>query len=228
MCLAFEKPLSGCHGKDQGQCFDLSNTEKRTDNVHTLLVDNSLERQELMTARPIGERRDTIHGWNTETRGGQFEIGVDTSEKHSGTRSAFLKSIIPVPRGFGDLSQRFQASDYLGKRLRMSAWVKTKITSGWAALWLRIDGDWTDTKPGCFDNMYDRPITGATEWTRYSLVVDVPEKSKYVVFGCFLNGIGQVWVDDVSFDAVSTNVPLTGPYAVDRRTPINLNFEEHQ
>lgn len=111
----------------------------------------------------------------------------------------------------------------------MTAWVKASDVKGRVQLWLRVDGDWkrASMKPGCFDNMDDRPITGSSDWTKYELVVDVPTTSTYIAFGMMLIGKGHAWLDDVSFRVVPNSVPLTGRYAktaVDEAQ--NLDFEE--
>jgi len=110
----------------------------------------------------------------------------------------------------------------------MSAWMKTKLTSGKAHLWVRVDGDWKDSpaKRGCFDNMNDRAPKGTTDWTRYDLVVDVPPTSKQIGFGGMLDGTGEMWVDDISFEEVSKSVPLTGEW-IETNEPGNLGFEEN-
>jgi len=173
--------------------------------------------------------KDPVPGWFAETREGDFEIGLDTTEKHGGTSSAHMKSVVASPREFGNLTNWFMAREYIGKRLRMTAWVKTKLTSGTAQLWLRIDGDWeSGAQHGCFDNMNDRPIKGVTDWTKYNLVVDVPKNSTDIVFGFMLIGTGEAWLDDVNFEAVGKDVPLTGDFGgTKRKSPANLNFEEH-
>jgi hypothetical protein len=109
----------------------------------------------------------SIDEWWPETYD-QFEIGLDSDEKHSGTRSAYIKSVVSKPTEFGELSQTFVTNNYFGKRIKMSAWVKSRLTSGTTQLWIRVDGEWTTDKPGCFDNMEDRPITGDTNWSQYS------------------------------------------------------------
>lgn len=48
-----------------------------------------------------------------------------------------------------------------------------------------------------------------------------------IVFGLMLIGEGQIWLDDVSFEAVSKDVPLTGKKPCGYpEYPVNLNFEE--
>ena len=171
-------------------------------------------------------------GWiYSATNKKDFEVGLDTSQKHSGTRSAYLKSIVEQPAPFGNLSSWSGAEEYISKRLRMTAWVRTELLDGKAQLWLRVDGDWkkASVKQGCFDNMDDRPITGSTDWRKYELVVDIPETSTLIALGLMLIGKGVCWLDDVSFEAVSKDVPLTGKFRDEKwkkATPRNLSFEE--
>lgn len=177
------------------------------------------------------EDKEQIPGWITYTDKGNFEVGIDKQEKHSGTTSAYLKSITSNSKEFGNLMQTFVPKTYLGKRLRMTAWVKTKLTSGTAQLWVRVDGERNSdsTKPGCFDNMDDRPIKGDTGWNKYSIVVDIPENSTHVWFGLMLIGTGQIWLDDVTVESVGKDVPLTGKYTTStspkKEEPLNLGFE---
>lgn len=175
---------------------------------------------------------NSVSGWFSETRAGDFEIGIDSTEKHSGTKCAYIKSRVKNPKEFANLLQSFVPRDFLGKRVRMTAWIKSKITTGSAHCWARLDGEWSKTdagiRSGSFDNMTDRPISGTTDWTQYSIVIDVPEESTDLWFGCMLSGTGQVWIDDVSFKAVSKDVPLTGISSgvQSKRQPLNLNFED--
>lgn len=177
------------------------------------------------------EQKKAPTGWIYKaTDKNDYEVGLDLNEKHSGTRSGYLKSIVADPKPFGNLMSYFAPAEYLEKRLQMCAWVKSELESGTAQLWLRVDGDWKPAvKPGSFDNMDDRPIEGSTDWHQYELVVDIPKTSTGVAFGLMLLGKGQAWLDDVSFEEVSEDVPLTGKYASSHRTkvrPENLSFED--
>ena len=173
-----------------------------------------------------------IHEWELEPKG-EFEIGLDTTEKHSGTRSVYIKSSVDKPSDFGQISQAFVPNNYLGKRVKLSGWAKTKIKSGEAQLWILVEGDWENMyRRGCFDNMDDRPIKADTDWTQYNMVVDIPETSNHVRIGAFLNGTGTIWVDDFSLEAVDKSLPLTGAYAelkgCGKKEPVNMSFEEDE
>lgn len=167
-------------------------------------------------------------GWTfSSANSDDYDAGIDEKIKHSGTRCVYLKSIVAEPRPLAYLSQGFSPEPYLGKRLRMTAWVKSNCNGGKVQLWLRIAGDWANssTKPNCFDNMEDRPIHDVTDWTQYKIVVEVPDTSTFIDFGLMLTGSGQAWVDDFSFETVGDDVALTSNDRNSKSEPFNLNFE---
>lgn len=89
---------------------------------------------------------------------------------------------------------------------------------------MRVDGP--DKQVLSFDNMQDRSIRGTTGWTRYQIVLDVPDDGVNIAFGVLLGGLGQVWVSDIQFEVVSTIVPTTALVTSYPDKPVNLNFEE--
>jgi erythromycin esterase len=103
--------------------------------------------------------------------------------------------------------QSSEPEEYLGKRVRMSANVKSQEIRNWAGLWMRIDGQ-NETILG-FDNMEKRPIKGTTDWTKYEIVLDVPQNTVRICFGILLAERGQVWVDEWKLEAVDSSVPTT-------------------
>jgi hypothetical protein len=97
----------------------------------------------------------------------EYEMAVDPKGGKSGKACAFICGRTADPQGFGTLMQTFDAAECAGKRLRLSASVKSEGITKWAGLWMRVDGA---TPPGqqrpavlAFDNMQNRPITG-NEW----------------------------------------------------------------
>jgi RNA polymerase sigma factor (sigma-70 family) len=145
------------------------------------------------------------HGWFLSDAK-DFESGIDVSDSHSGDECAYLKSVASRPRTFGFLSKSIKPGPYLGNRLKMSAWVKTKLENeATVQLWLRADGAWKN-RVGCFDNMYKRAIAGATEWTKHAVSVDVPATAERILFGVLLNGKGKVWIDEVALELLNDEV----------------------
>lgn len=159
-----------------------------------------------------------------------FDAVIDTSTAHSGTQCAHMYPKKNTGSGeWGTLMQQIAPDEFLGKRVRMSLWCKTKKISGWVAPWMRVDGEKrSDTLS--FDNFCNRHIKGTTDWTQYQIVLDVPKKSSNVAFGVMLGGSdGQLWIDDVSFEIVGADVPATdcSCFRKDKsRRPVNLDFEE--
>lgn len=112
--------------------------------------------------------------------------------------------------------QTCSAREYLGKRIKMTGFIKTQDIKNWAGMWLRIDGK-ANKNSLSFDNMQDRPIQGTTEWKQYTIKLDVPENAFTLNFGALLKGTGKVWFDDVKFEIIQTTEILLDPS--------NLDFE---
>lgn len=152
-----------------------------------------------------------------------YEQGVDAEVMFNGKKSAYLRSKGPEPEGFGTLMQTFQATAYLNKRLRYSAYVKSEEVENWAGLWMRVDGVEKGTSL-CFDNMQNRPIKGTTDWQPYEIVLNVPQDSTNIAFGILLEGSGQVWLSDIQFTEVTTDIPVTDLTKSYPDQPENLDF----
>ena len=164
----------------------------------------------------------TLAGWFLAgSTPGDYSVSIE-SKAHSGKQCAQLRSIVPKPTGFGTLMQMFDASEYRGKNLRVTAFVKTADVADWAALWMRVDG--AAGQVLAFDNMMKRPITGTTGWAQYSIVLNVPANANAIGFGVLLNGPGSVLVDDFVFDTVGPEVATTGSPRLPG-SPANLDFE---
>src|SRR5688572_24720698 len=131
-----------------------------------------------------------------------FEVGSDFGEKHGGRASAYIRTLVPKlgQSQFGTLIQSVRADGYLGKRIRLSGWLRTMGSIGpeGAGLWLRVDG----ISSSAFDNMGSRRITRATEWQEASIVADVPDDAVGLTYGVIFKSAGVVWADDFRLEIV--------------------------
>ncbi|MGA3344916.1 MAG: M56 family metallopeptidase [Terracidiphilus sp.] len=155
-----------------------------------------------------------------------YQTGVDKTMTQNSQPSAYLKSIVPVSDGFGTLMQQISASDYVGKRVRLRAWVRSKDVGGWAGVWMRVDKEKTMV---AFDNMENRAIKGTRPWKQCEVVLDVPDDATGIFFGILLSGSGEVWMNDVSFEIVGKDVPITSQPSSEPALPTrpsNLKFTE--
>ena len=164
-----------------------------------------------------------------------YNVGIDSMVVHGGSRSAYIQFRGFEPHGWATVMQTFRADEYRGKRVRLSAFVKTENLEAGALLWMRVEGP--DDSVLAFDNMGDRPIRGATDWRSYDVVLEIPKRAQAVAIGLVLEGWGRVWVDDVTVSLVGTDVAPTAPLGPARARgraspvtptgdrPLNLDFE---
>jgi C-terminal processing protease CtpA/Prc len=181
-----------------------------------------------------------VTGWGQFGSPAAFRIGEDRTIVHGGTASGHVTARSATPTGFGAFNQMIRPDNYRGKRVRFSAYVRTRGVSGGsgAGLWMRVDGDGGMLQ---FDNMGSRTIRGTTDWKLVSVVLDVPSNATGIVFGLLLSGPGEAWIDDASLDVVGTDVPSTNTaeptsnpdmaeqqrktYETRPLAPLNMGFE---
>jgi hypothetical protein len=156
-----------------------------------------------MQSRPADEAKWFLAGSNRK----DYVQAMDSQTLREGKPSLSLSSTIPTPAGFGTAMQNVAPTDYLGKRVRLSAWVKTAKVPDWAGLWMRVDGP--EKAMLAFDNMGKRPIKGTTDWTRHDLVLDVAPTARNLAFGLLLSGPGQAWLNDLRLEVVDSTVAVT-------------------
>lgn len=171
-------------------------------------------------------------GWITAgSHPNSYEMSLFTDFCHSGTKCARLCSTTEAIDGFGTLMQSVKADSYRGKRIKLTAYVKSESVDDWAGLWMRVDAGREFVS---FDNMQNRPIKGDTDWTQYHVVLDVPEKSTSISFGVLLSGAGCLWLDDCELKVVGLDVPSTDTTWDNRscgiqyqnHRPINMDFSQ--
>ena len=166
-----------------------------------------------------------IDGWFLAgSKPRSYKTGLDKSVYKTGSSSAFLESTDKKIEGFGTLMQTCLADEYLGKKVKMTAYVKSKDVSDWAGMWFRIDSNETGRSLS-FDNMQDRPIKGNNDWTKCEIILNVPQESYTLNFGILLSGTGKVWFDNISFEVVGASEATTGSNTSHvKKTPTNLDF----
>ncbi|TAH39907.1 MAG: hypothetical protein EYC69_12430 [Bacteroidetes bacterium] len=156
-----------------------------------------------------------------------YDMGIDKGAGQDGKNAATIKSNTSKVKGFGTLMQNCSPESFLGKRIRMSGFMKSIDVDDKAGLWLRVDQA-NSEKPLAFDNMLSRPVTGTTAWKNYEIVLDVPSNATNLAYGALLVGTGQIWFDKLKFEIVDQSVPTTVMGKADRMPlpkPLNLDFD---
>jgi hypothetical protein len=152
----------------------------------------------------------------------KYAMSSDSSVTCNSSVSLSLKSTTAASQSdFGtvmsdDKATRAVPLAFLGKRVRLSGFVRADQVTGWAGLWMRVDGPGgysTNGRPAqvlAFDNMQNRPITGTTDWAQYQVVLDVAASAVNLAYGILLSAEGSTWLSGVNVEVVDATVPTTG------------------
>ncbi len=156
-----------------------------------------------------------------------YKMGIDRQVVHTGNASGYLHSqFVTEAAEFATMMQQFKADKFLGKRLKLSCFIKCEDVDQFAGAWMRVDDQLGDVLQ--FDNMGNRPIKGTLDWNFYSIVLDVPSRSQMISFGVLLQGKGKLWVNQFQFEEVPETYATTNlevmPELLDE--PVNLSFDE--
>ena len=151
-----------------------------------------------------------------------YEVGLDP------VRSGQVTILSRAQRsdGFVTLMQTIDASPFRQNRLCLRSDLSTALDSGWAAIWMRIDG--FNGKTIRFDNLSKREadgrLVGVQEWVERKIVLDVPDAAETISYGFMMEGIGQSWCKAFSLETVDASVPLTSHAKGMIFVPTNLDF----
>lgn len=130
-------------------------------------------------------------GWRM--RGGEYAV-VDECA-HGGRQSLRLRA-----DGRDDLAAatiELPAAGLVGKRVRVSTWLRTRDVMDTATPWLRADDG-----ERAMSLAFDFPAHGTVDaWTESVAEIEVPP-AKTVSFGVALIGAGTAWFDDVRVEVI--------------------------
>lgn len=175
------------------------------------------------------------NGWSSGSTGinsNAYLMGIDSQVQFQGQRSLSVQSqegLVNVT-SHGALIQ--YARGYQGKRVRFSAWMRSRDVKDWAGAFLHVDADGTErffgsSRPAL--KAEDLPLgaggaTAVEQWTEVSLVADVPNMpAASVSMGAIVVGRGKVWLSAMRFEEVGPDVPLTPTrIGMPLRTPAEL------
>src|SRR5262249_44018423 len=97
--------------------------------------------------------------------GGQRSVRI---ERRPDSAQAFSGVILTIPADFG------------GSRIQLSGFVRTEDVTGFAAMWMRLDGN---SGSVAFDTMQNLNVHGTTDWKEYTITVPVRPDGRSLYFG---------------------------------------------
>jgi hypothetical protein len=192
------------------------------------------------TTAPTGPASSDVQpimpaNWGGSQRLISYRVGRSNRAAHSGNGSVAIFGSDSSSIFAASFSQSFKADQYLGKRVRFRAWVRSEnVAARIAGLWMRVD---THGQVIAFDNSSNHSERGTKDWHQVDIILDVPLDAVGISFGGILEGSGLLVIDDATFDVIPATGPttdqLTDPLEIDNSSfyanlgtaPLNLNFE---
>jgi hypothetical protein len=136
-----------------------------------------------------------------------YRIGSGPAEESTGKVPLFIQACNTTAMlGHGALERVLLAGDYAGRRIRVVGHVRNE-SKGAAYFYLNAIG-----REGRMLSTTHLPIISSKGWENLSLVADMPDSAITMDIGITLwsNGRGRVWLDRVTIEGVSSNVPPAG------------------
>jgi RNA polymerase sigma factor (sigma-70 family) len=129
------------------------------------------------------------------------------------TGSADYLAAAPGAMSAGPTGSRFvlhaatEGSSLLGKRIRVSGWMKAKDVGNWAGVSLHVAN--MNGRISASDDTFDRPIHGTMGWQPVAMVTDLPKEPCFIYLAPTLYGAGEIWCDDFQIDLAAPETPIT-------------------
>jgi hypothetical protein len=132
-----------------------------------------------------------------------YTATLDRTVAYEGSSSGLLKSKSLESNTSATLMQAARATAFRGKRIKFSAYLRTRDVTQSAGLWIRAED--ADGGIVAFRNSQTpwasaSRVRGDSEWTRVQMIVSLPSSSVAMFYGVQLFGPGSVWIDKARFD----------------------------
>jgi erythromycin esterase len=127
--------------------------------------------------------------------------GLDSLVKHSGKYSLRLIAYGKTAIGVG---HSFETRTPIGKSIQLAGWIKCENLSGFAGLWMRVDGP--NRSMLAFNNMHDSAVAGNRDWSHFAFSLPVDSSAVDIAFGTIVAGTGRAWFDDLEMTVDGTPI----------------------
>lgn len=169
-------------------------------------------RQAAPTDADVGPARAWVpFGWTKAgARPDLYDVGIDPLVRRTGNHSAYIAARAGVAHGtWATLSQGIDASGYVGRRIRVAAWIR-RDSPGPCQGFVGIDGEFEGKRLALgFSSELENPQLCGADWEHFSIVLDVPQHARRMVYGYRLSGPGRVWIDDITVGTVDNAVSVS-------------------
>ncbi len=147
-------------------------------------------------------------------------VNVDNQIVHSGRWSVRFDRDPTSEGGFSVITKSIPV-DFAGGEVELHGYFRTKDVAGYAALWMREDGEGQMLK---LENMASQHVDGTREWSEYTIKLPIDANARQLVFGVLLAGSGTLWADDLRL--LVDDKPIAEAKPMDR--PLTVLDTDHQ
>jgi erythromycin esterase len=122
-----------------------------------------------------------------------YRAGGDAPSASYPSGLLWLSSVSNI--GSGYTAGTIPVATYRGKRLRLTGALEAAGVDKGAEAWMVVSGP--NGKVESFDYMLDRSLQGTTDWTPFTIALDVPKDARAIRFGLLLRGRGRLWATNL-------------------------------
>jgi hypothetical protein len=141
------------------------------------------------------------------------DFGTGTTKGMNGERAVYVANNQYYSRG-ASMTRDIPLEAWRGKRIRLSLRLKNEDGArGWAGMSIA----YSDTNGSA---VTDRNVRSGTDgWQTHRFVVDVPYNATALSLSAGVRGQGKLWVDGITLEAVSADVPVNETRRIIRTAP---------
>jgi hypothetical protein len=159
------------------------------------------------------------------TWAGSYSMKIKPNEGLNNSNALELESIEKNIMGSGAVIQTISSSNYIGKRIKLSAYIKTEKVNDFACLILcsnqNLDELWNDVVTNSEDKK--TYLKGVHEYKKIECYLNVTDNFGNIVLGAMIKGEGKIWLDRFNLEIIE-NIAESGNEL--SKAPQNMEFED--
>ena len=148
-------------------------------------------------------------GWTVSgSAHGAYAIQLDSNNQREGHATLHLAPIADTHAGYASWLRSVDATPFRGKRVRISAFLKSRGQLRRSDAFGRVQGASSPPDGNGLSGAV-LPVTPNVDGKRTELIFDVPENGVSLQYGFGVAGSGSMWIDAAKVEIVGRDVELT-------------------
>ena len=156
---------------------------------------------------------------------GSYSMELKPNEGMNKSNAIVLQSIGKDVWGSGAILQIISTNNYVGKRIKLSAFIKTENVKNYTNLILKLENDrnesWNNTEK--LNQEILTQLKGTFEYKKIEAYLNIYNQYENLIIGAELNGDGKIWLDEFNLEIVGNAPEVTSEIS---KVPLNLEFED--